>query len=362
MIDWIRKPEFKQHRTSGIVRVRIDTPHGRQWISTGQTSYLKAREVCNKAQLEKLQMAACANTLTAEAISRFLVGKRYSVSGILELWKEDAKIDLAPQTYTAYLAVLEQWFKQGDFGTKSLGEVKRRVLHAFVNMKGISAGTRQGRLTALKSYYRFANNAGFYVGNLAERVRVVTTDLEFPMIEHHAVRPMTEAEVQILLTSKTILPFWRWFVAFGWYLGLRTKDICCMEWSSIGDDGVTFYQKKTSRRVALSIDEPYLGGGVLRRYILEMLEATPERGVYCFPKWRVAALDTRKRSIIPKSFERLLKRHGIAGTSAHGLRHGFKLRLERAGVPLESISTRMGHASTATTELYGRDQPDQTNP
>jgi integrase/recombinase XerD len=56
---------------------------------------------------------------------------------------------------------------------------------------------------------------------------------------------------------------------------------------------------------------------------------------------------------VAKLVARLRTRTGIAGFSAHTLRHGYATRLLRAGVPVEVVAELLGHASSTTTsQIY----------
>jgi integrase len=345
-------PRLLKHRFSGIVRVKIYTQHGAQWVSTGQTSYEKAREVCTKAMVEQLQMAACAGILTADAISRMLTGRRFTCVDILQAWKQEAMIDLAPDTFSAYDGTIRQWMQFCDCERKPLSAIPRRELDAFVNEDGVAAGTRRGRLASLRSYYKFASSAGYCVGNPAERVRVKTRDLLFAGLEPKHTVPITEEEYRMLMASPALRGFYRWATALGYWLGYRLRDIASYQLASLQENVSTIYQGKTGHRLQLPLDDPLLGGGELNRILLEILENTPSGAVFCFPEQRAMAIDTKRRAHLSVTYRRILQKHGIAGKRFHSLRHAFAMRLDAAGLTLEQIAQRMGHASTETTKIY----------
>jgi integrase len=57
---------------------------------------------------------------------------------------------------------------------------------------------------------------------------------------------------------------------------------------------------------------------------------------------------------ITGGFQRLRERTGLAGVRLHDLRHLHATQLLAAGVPVRTVSGRLGHANAATTlNVYG---------
>lgn len=345
-------PRLKKHRSSGVIQVRIFTPRGAQWISTGQTSFKRAREACSKAMIEELQMAACAQALTADAISRMLTGRRFTCVDILDAWKQESMVDLAPDTFNAYDGTLRQWMEFGECARKPLSSVPRRELDAFVNEPGVAAGTRRGRLASLRSYYKFASASGFCVGNSADRIQVKTRDLLFVGLEPKETIPLTEAEYRILMDSPKLTGFYRHATALAWWLGLRLRDVACLELESLRGDSIIIYTKKTGARLEIPLDNPLLGGGELRRVLLEVVEQSVPNSKFCFPDKRSIAINPKRRANLSVVYQRILRRHGITGKRYHSLRHAFAMRLDAAGMTLEQIAKSLAHASTESTRVY----------
>ena len=343
---------FRKRHSSGIVCVGVKTPRGIQWISTGQTSHAKAREVVDAAMVERLQMAACANMLTPDVISRVMTGRRFSCMDILEAWKAEVSPDISPDTLSNYESAIRQFLADTECGSQPISAIRRTTLSGWVNASGVSAGSRRARLAALRSYYRFASAAGYCVGNPATLITVRFRDLLFPQIEQKETLPLTPAEYEILMASPKLRGFYRYATALGYWLGLRLRDVACLEWASIQGARVIVHTKKTSARVALSVDDPLLGAGELRRIIMEMLDQPSTDPVFCFPERRAVALDTQKRAKLSVQYQRVLQAHGIRGKRFHSCRHAFAVRLDNAGKTLEQIGELLGHSSTKTTEIY----------
>ena len=343
--------KFLKKRASGIVCVCIKTPRGNQWISTGQTNATKAREVCDAAMVDKMQMAACANALTSDVISRLLAGKRITCEEILAGWKQESVDCLSAQTLHNYESTLKQWLGDGKYWKEPLTAVHRVQISAWVNGKHVPIGTRGTRLAAIRSFYKYASNTGYCVGNPANMVMVRFHDLMFNETESKETIPFTHDEYLRLMDSPLVKGFWRLAIPMGYYLGLRMKDIACLEWDSIKGDKFVIYPKKTGRRLELPLDEPLLGGGELQRVFMEMLEQDSGSN-FCFPYQREVVLDPKRRALLSVQFQRLLERLGIKERRFHSCRHSCAVRLKAAGKTLEEIGRVLGHADTKTTAIY----------
>lgn len=342
---------------NGFVRVGLMTPRGRQWVSTGQTTYPAARAVCDEAKIQELQFAAQSNVLTHEVIARLLVGRRMTCADILAAWKSELAQDIAPDTLAAYETHLSQFLEECDYARQPLSAVRRNTISAWVNCRGVAVGSRRARLAALRSFYKFASSAGYCVGNPAARVMVRMRDLLFPEIESKETKPITPEEYALLMASPRVTGFWRAAIPLGYYMALRLRDVACLEWASITPDHVIFYPRKsmrngTAKRLALPINDPLLGGGELRKTVLEMMEAPATDPQFCFPQMRAVALDPQKRAALSVQFQRLLQAHRITGRRFHSLRHACAMRLDAAGKTLEEIGSVLGHSSLETTRIY----------
>jgi integrase len=356
----VHQPRFRKKRHSGVVVVSIKTPRGIQWLSTGQTSYAKAKAVVDQAMIDRLQMAACANALTPDVISRLTTGRRFTCQDILAAWKEESSADLSPDTLGNYESLLRQFLDDAEYARAPITAVRRVRLSSWVNSPRIPAGTRRARLAALRSYFTFANAAGYCVGNMAMRVQVSIRDLLLPEIETKETVPITAEEFDRLMASPKLTGFWRWATALGWWLGYRIRDVACLQWASLqgADNRVVIYPMKNGRRLELSLDDPLIGGGELRKVLLEMLEAASPRSPFCFPEMRAAALDPRRRAGLSVKYQRVLRSHGIKGKRFHSLRHGFAMRLKADGRTLDQIGAALGHGSTETTKVYTTHSPN----
>lgn len=349
------RPRLKRRRGQAIIRVQVKTPRGSRWVSTGQTSYDKARQVCTQAMVAELQMAACANALTPEVVQRLTMGRRVTCADILDAWKSETAMEVAPDTLGNYESTLRQWMAALGCEQSVIARVRRCDVYAFVNAPDLSAGSRKQRRNALCSYYAFAHAHGYVIGNIAETIRINQRDLHFDRIESKETLPITPEEFAQLMASPKLTGFWRWATALSYYLGYRMRDVACLEWASVQADQLVVYPRKTrsaGQRLELALDDPLLGAGALRQIILEMVEQASGDSRYCFSEKREIAMDIRRRAGLSVSYQRILQRHSIRGKRFHSLRHACFMRLKAAGMTDEQIARKLGHASSASTQIY----------
>lgn len=348
----IARPRLRRDRLTGTVEVGIKTPRGLQWISTGTTSLARARQVVDATVLDRLQLTATANALTADAVGRLLTGRRSTSADILDAWRADPPGNHAPDTLANYDSHLRAMLAELGVATSPLAALRRPALRGWVNAPGVPAGTRRLRLSAARSYYRFANAAGFCVGNPALLIAVDTRDLVFTEIEPRETLPITPEEYALLMASPRVTGFWRAAIPLGFWLTLSIRDAACLEWASLRGNAFVYYRKKTGKRIQLPLDDPLLGAGELSKVFLGLLDHATSDSPFCFPREKAIALDPKKRAKLSVRFQRLLAAHGIVGKRFHSLRHAGAVRLKNAGKTLEEIGSILGHESIVTTKIY----------
>lgn len=349
------QPKLQAHHSTGIIRVRIVTPRGAQWLSTGQTSHEKAREVCTQAFVSQLQMAACATELTADVISRLLTGRRFTCLDILDAWKQEAIIDLGATTFNSYETTIRQWFEFGECAKLPLSSIKRCHLDNFINEPRVSLGGRRGRRAAIRSFYKFASSSGYCVGNPADRTRIKRADLLFAGLEPKHILPLSDEEYRAIMSSPHTTGFWRLATALAWNCGLRIGDVSTLELASIGRESLIVHTKKTGARVEIRYDDPNFGGGELRSALDEIVRQCEPDAVFCFPEMRDIAQNPTRRAWLTYTYTKLMHKCGVWGKSFHSLRHSFALRHRKAGRTLAEIASVLGHANTQATAIYTGD-------
>lgn len=343
----MKQLKFRKPADGGAVQVRVKTPSGVQWVNTGQPTIVLAREVCDQANVMRLQLAAAANALTADVIGRLTTGSAVTFKEALERWEAEYAPRLSPHTMSTYLYRLKQCFRELKCLDKPLNVTGKIELGSWLN-RGVE-GTRQKKLTALKSFYRYVQGVGIFIGNPAELLFIDVRSMLLKDRIPKITDPMTKEECQILLSSSKVSPFWKIAIVIGYWTGFRISDIAALQWASLQVDRIVIFQKKTGSMVALMLSDVAIGSEELREALVSI---PPNDSMYCFPEEHSQSLDPIRRTYLSKGFVRLLGRHGIKGKHFHSIRHACALRLKALGRTTAEVGQVLGHASESSTEIY----------
>lgn len=206
-------------------------------------------------------------------------------------------------------------------------------MNEFINPSNeTKVGTRTAKRMALVSFFRFCSASGFVVGNPADLIKVRTHELDHAQME-------TTRKVPVFNVVLDGLPiFYRVAALMGMRHGLRLSDVAKLQWVCFDWKGkMVIFTDKTRRRMEFDLDAE----------TEEALRAVPKNcSLFLFPLEEDTAQSPTRRALLPSNFKRL------TGIGHHQLRHGLATRLKREGVPLSDISVRLGHSSTAMTEVY----------
>lgn len=344
---------FKRNCRTGIIEVAVPTPHGIRYCPTGQVTHQQARDVCDEAMVDKLQMAACAGALSHDVISRLTKGRRFTCKDIFAAWREEQADAIAPATLENYCSLISSWMTHAKCEQMPLTQIKLKALSDWVNERGIAWGSRRNRLGTLRLLFRWAAAAGYCVGNMADRVRIDKRLMFFNEIESERRKPLSPEDYAVLMASPKVTGFWRWSTALGYWLGLRLLDIVHLEWVSLKENSVVLYMRKTGKRLEVGpLDDPLFGGGELRKIFMEITEAATDKGPWCFPEQKAIVETPSRRAMLSVYYKRILERHGIQECSFHSTRHACAVRLKKAGKDLREIGEVLGHSQEHTTAIY----------
>ncbi len=266
--------------------------------------------------------------------------------------------DRSPQTVRAYksdLAAFARWFEgsNGFSPTPHLvTPVDAREYRAYMlNVKRLSPGTVNRRLSALRSWMDWAVKSGLLdfnpiahihgVGDAQESIHWLTPQEEGKLLravqrEVNAAR--TEAATRNALRNRAL-------VVLLLNTGLRASEALALRLDDLdigerkGEVRVRYGKRRKARTVPLNKQA--------RQALKDWIAVRPP-GEYLFNTRRSARLDNSQLRRIMATFARL---SGVEFT-AHSLRHTFGKRLVDAGVSLEKVAALMGHSNLNTTRIY----------
>ncbi|MGH7813300.1 MAG: tyrosine-type recombinase/integrase [Candidatus Binataceae bacterium] len=213
-------------------------------------------------------------------------------------------------------------------------------------MKSKSRATVQRRLSAIKAFFRYRENA---TGN-ASPARAIRS----PKNQRRLPRIMREDEVRQLIEADSEPPSAamlrdRAIFETLYSSGLRVSELVGLNWRDIDEEVglVTIRRGKGNKDRVAPIGEPALDA------LLAWRRAMP---IAWSPDGPVI-VNLRGGRLTTRAVEQILARRILAAGLAssitpHGLRHCFATHMLNHGADLRSIQEMLGHASLATTQRY----------
>lgn len=326
-----------------------------------------------KAEVTK-QRAAIANgelakdeVLLAELFEGFLSQKRMK--------KEE-------NTIRRYEALVKLYLKP-RFGNRQAKHLKpSHLTDAYTNWQ---ENGRDGRAVSAKTIrhvhelFRNVLNWGVRREQLSRNVAALVSDDDLPKVVKPKPEALSDEEVRVLLREaksptqrakkRGYLSSQSWFypaVAFSVYTGARRGEVLALRWADVDLDKqsvtisrtlterLTFKPPKNDKTRTISMSEKLCE--ILRSHRAAQAQECLLIGEECEDRGLVFA-HARGSPINPWNYGRavrdLILRAGVRPITLHGLRDTHASLCAKAGVPLEVVSRRLGHASIGiTAERY----------
>ena len=221
-----------------------------------------------------------------------------------------------------------------DRGVQRIESVEGALLREWREKAPWSAGTCALRLQQVKTWLRFAEDAGWIKESPAGRLRPPKRDAPPTM-------PLTRAEFRAMLEAARDKPKERALALLMRYSGLAISDSVGLEKSALNGGLLTLRRAKSGELVFGSLPAP----------VTDALAAIarPDRVHYFWTgksALKTVASYWRDRLRIVASHA------GIANFRPHRLRDTFAVELLLAGVAIQDVSALLGHSSVQTTEKY----------
>lgn len=280
---------------------------------------------------------------------------------LLDRWLTVKGQSVEPSTMKSYEWVAARYIRPalGDRRVAAIRPLDLDQLYASLFGSGLSARTVRICHTVLRQSLEQARRWGLIA-------RSPAVDATPPRQRRRDVRPPTLSQVRELIQAARMAD--PDFGAYLWVLaatGCRRGEGCALRWTdldldgaqltirrSIGMAGGTLYEKGTkthqARRVALDVATV----AVLREHRRRMRERLLALGAR-LPDDAFVFSDTGQApwrpDVCTNRFCRLRDELDYAGVRLHDLRHFVATTLGDGGLPIATISSRLGHRDTATT-------------
>ena len=313
-----------------------------------------------------------------EALARFVTevsggghaAKDTTLSELIRRWIDLVREDLSPSTVRGYERIIRCYI-ESDIGRVSLAKLRTDQLDRFYSKLRDQGGQDGGPLSPATirqthAVIRRALNQGMRWGWIAANPATLARP---PRVRTPALHPPEpEGVLRLIAEAENADPDLACFLLLAATTGARRGELCALRWSDLDkktgaltisrsiveSQGSTLIEKDTkthsSRRIALdsgSIDA--LAGqrdrcqrrakscGATLTESAHVFSVDPDGGRPWVP------------NEVTKQFIRIRRAVGLDSVRLHDLRHFTATRLLSEGVPVRTVSGRLGHANAATT-------------
>ena len=345
-----------REKSPGIWEVRLEA--GRDPVSG------RRRQVSRTVHGTKRQAQSILNNLLADA--NIDQGGRSSATfkQLSDQWIALVQNDLSPTTIHRYKNLLKNRILPA-LGSRQVSSIRTndldRLYLGLVNEVGLSPVT----VRQVHAIVRRAFRQGVLWGWIATNPAVNATP---PRLSKRAPTPPNVDEVIALLNKAAMTdPVFRRFIHLAAVTGARRGELCALRWSnfdavastisierSIVDlpGGPTEKDTKTHTSRCMAIDAGTVL--VLEAQKKEMIERANQVDCVLSESAFMFTNDPDGRTpwvpgSVTKRFQKLRDSLGFSTVRLHDLRHFTATRLIAAGIPIRTVSGRLGHADPSTT-------------
>ena len=313
-----------------------------------------------------------------EALARFVTevsggghaAKDTTLSDLIRRWLDLVREELSPSTVRGYERIIRCYIEP-DIGRVSLAKLRTDQLDRFYSKLRDEGGQNGGPLSpatvrqthaVIRRALNQAMRWGWIAANPASLARP-------PRVRTQTLNPPEPAEVlRLIAEAERADPDLACFLLLAATTGARRGELCALRWSDLDKktgalkiarsivetQGSTLIEKDTkthsSRRIAL--DSGSTAALTAQRSRCQRRAETC--GVRLAESAHIFSVDPAgERPWVPnevtKRFIRIRRSVGLDSVRLHDLRHFTATRLLSEGVPVRTVSGRLGHANAATT-------------
>jgi integrase len=300
------------------------------------------------------------NALVAEAEAGKRLGKTGTFAQLSEKWLELAEGDLSPTTLRRYKNLLSKRILPA-LGNRPVSDIKTLDLddlyQGLIRRVGLSPSTVRQIHAIIRRALRQAVLWGWISSNPAVNAtppRLTKSDLSPPDGEQigELLRAANEKDPELAR-----------FLHIAATTGARRGELCAIRWSNINFESASLTIERSIVEVPGGLFEKDTKTHANRRIALDpdTLEVLSEQKLYAqregpevFQGGFVFSRDDD--GVVPwtpgtvtKRFALIRDGLGYQNMRLHDLRHFAATRLIAAGIPVRTVSGRLGHANPATT-------------
>ncbi len=326
---------------------------------TGKQRYLTRTVHGTKREAE----AVCAELVAAASRGEHGDTTAGTLEDLVDRWLEHVTPNISPSTRAGYDVYLRKHILPA-LGTKRIDRLRPADIDRFyASLRGSLA---PASVRKVHNILRSALGQAVKWRMLSSNPAASATP---PRIEKRPIEPPTPAEVTRLLAAATEAdPELGLYVRLAAVTGARRGELCAIRWTDldldaaqlviaraivVGPEGIVVKTTKTNRVRRVALDAGTIAALRSQREV-QLDRAASCRtvlagGAYVFARDPKGREPWRPDSSATGRFMALRDRLGLHHVRLYDLRHYVATRLLDAGVPVRSVSERLGHASATTT-------------
>jgi integrase/recombinase XerD len=275
---------------------------------------------------------------------------------------QTAERDASPNTQAGYRRDLSDYAdylerKDDDLMTANRARIEAYLVHC--EAQGFSSATRARRLSAIKSFYRYAFEDGLRKDHPALQIRGPGRSKRLP-------KTLSEQDVTLLMDAASTHGRTRadrlrntCLLEVLYASGMRVSELVSLPVAATrGDPRMLLIRGKGNKERMVPLSEPAreaLAAWLTHRDAVQEL-AQRENGAP--PSPFLFASSAKQGHMTRNRFYMLIKEIAVSAGVApdqvtpHRLRHAFATHLLANGADLRVIQTLLGHADLSSTEIY----------
>ena len=345
-----------RQKTKGVWEVRFDG--GRDPL-TG-----RRRQISRSVRGSKRDAQQVMNALVAEADAGGFIGTSTTFEQLCIQWLALAENDLSPTTLRRYKNLLSKRILPA-LGSRRVNSIRTvdldRLYLGLSNDVGLAPATVRQAHAVIRRAFRQAVRWGWIATNPATNAtppRLVRADLSPPNVDQVG---------KLLQQASTDAPDLGRFLHVAASTGARRGEICALRWRNLDaklntltiersiieiPGGIAEKDTKNHANRRMALDPGTLS--VLEEQRRDALKRAAQSGAKLTDESFI--FSRAPDGLIPwipgnvtRRFQSLRRALGYDSMRLHDLRHFTATRLMAAGVPVRTVSGRLGHANPSTT-------------
>ena len=242
---------------------------------------------------------------------------------------------LSSSTISSYDYLFRLWTRYAaKRGLTDLGSFTQDEIRLWRDSWTSKTSTIKLRLTKLRTFFRFAVKEGWIA-------QFPMSNILNPKVVSKPTLPLNSDEMLSLLVASEDRIQEKALILLMRYAGLSIHDAVTCRSDHIYGDTLILRRAKTDELVISHLPDP----------VIESLRAIALTGSpYFF--WSGKSKPVTATKFWRLRLQAIAEKAGIADFRPHRLRHTFAVELLSKNVPIEDVSTLLGHSSIATTERH----------